>query len=344
MPEKAKVPTINDVAKLAGVSKGTVTRVINRSSKVKEATRVKVENIIEELNYAPNRQARGLAVSQSFLIGLVYDTPTLFINYVQREILSVIEDEGYELVVHACQFPGDHLVENVTRFVKRANLDGVIVLSAVSDISDIGTELSKAGCRYVRVTSDVSDDSRRMVVSDYSAAISDMTRHLVELGHRDMGFISGPNSHLSSRKRQEAFVLALASHGLALSPEKVVEGAYTFDSGVTAAKKLLSLEHRPTAIFSANDEMAVGVVKVALEQGLEIPDDLSVVGVDGIPFSTFVTPSLSTIIRPARAMARLATRKLLVQIDAGNRDAANFETVVSSRFEPRESTGPAPRA
>jgi LacI family transcriptional regulator len=105
MVNSTKAPTINDVAALAGVSKRTVTRVINHSSKVKEATRVKVEKIIEELNYAPSRQARGLAASRSFLVGLVYDVPTLFINDIQRDILGIIEDEGYELVVHACEYP-----------------------------------------------------------------------------------------------------------------------------------------------------------------------------------------------------------------------------------------------
>jgi LacI family transcriptional regulator len=179
MRRKSGVPTINDVADLAGVSKRTVTRVLNRSSKVSEATRAKIEKIIEELNYAPSRQARGLAVSRSFLIGLVYDVPTLFINDIQKGILGIIEDEGYELVVHACDYPDERLVNNVVRFVNRAHLDGVIILPPVADIDGIGKELEKAGCPYVRVTSEDSDESRKLVVTDYLSAISDMTRHLM---------------------------------------------------------------------------------------------------------------------------------------------------------------------
>ena len=152
MRRKTGAPTINDVAAMAEVSKRTVTRVINRSSKVNEATRARVEKVIEQLNYAPNRQARGLAASRSFLIGLVYDVPTLFINDIQKGILGIIEDEGYELVVHACDYPSERLVENVTRFVNRAHLDGVIVLPPVSDIDGIGKALENAGCPYVRVT------------------------------------------------------------------------------------------------------------------------------------------------------------------------------------------------
>jgi len=342
MANKTKAPTINDVAALAGVSKRTVTRVINRSSKVKEATRIRIEKAVEELNFSPNRQARGLAASRSFLLGLVYDVPTLFVNDIQKDILGIIEDEGYELVVHACDYPSERLTEQIIRFVRRAHLDGVLVLPPVSDIEGLGDELKKAGCSYVRVTSEVSDESSRLVVTDYVSAISDMTRHLVDLGHREIGFIAGPKTHLSSAKRYQAFVQALASKGLELADEMVVEGAYTFDSGVKAATELLSLDRPPTAIFAANDEMAFGAIKVANKLGMKIPDDLSLVSFDGTPFSNFAVPSLSTIIRPTGQMARLATQKLLAQVNEGADASRGFETMVSPSFVPRESTGPVP--
>jgi len=343
MTNTTKTPTINDVAALAGVSKRTVTRVINNSSKVKEATRVKVNKVIEELNYAPSRQARGLAASRSFLIGLVYDVPTLFINDIQKDILEIIEDEGYELVVHACHFPNKRLAEDITRFVNRANLDGIIVLPPVSDLDGLGKELEKAGCRYVRVTSEISDETSKLVVTDYLSAISDMTRHLVDLGHRDIGFISGPNEHLSSHKRHEAFVQALASQGLDLPDEMFAEGAYTFDSGMIAARDLLSRKRRPTAIFAANDEMAFGVLRVAYQMGVKVPEDLSLVSFDGTPFSSFAVPTLSTILRRTGPMARLATQKLLAQFNESPNDERVFETMVSPQFVPRESTGPVAR-
>jgi LacI family transcriptional regulator len=138
------------------------------------------------------------------------------------------------------------------------------------------------------------------------------------------------------------FVEALASHALKLSPGMIEEGAFTFGSGVRAARKLLSLENRPTAIFAANDEMAFGVMNVANEMGLKIPDDLSLVGFDGSPFSTFVVPSLTTIIRNTDIMSSLGTQKLLAQIESGPEAAGDLETMVSSRFVPRGSTGPVP--
>jgi len=128
MVVRTKTPTINDVAALAGVHKRTVTRVLNGSEKVRVATRSKVEQAIRELNFSPNRQARGLAAQRSFLLGLIYDLPTLFVNEVQQGMLHTVEDEGYELVVHVCSFESERAVENITRFVNRANLDGVIIL------------------------------------------------------------------------------------------------------------------------------------------------------------------------------------------------------------------------
>jgi LacI family transcriptional regulator len=179
-------------------------------------------------------------------------------------------------------------------------------------------------------------------VTDYREAISDLTSHLVDYGHRDIGFITGPPNHISSQKRHEVFIESLAGHGLQLPDEMVAEGAFTYESGVKAAKQLLSRERRPTAIFAANDEMAFGVMNVANEMGLKIPDDLSLIGFDGTSFSTFVIPSLSTIIRQTNEMARLGTQKLLTLINDGSDAAGEFETMVSPRFVPRGSTGPAP--
>jgi len=342
MTDRSRTPTINDVADLAGVSKRTVSRVINRSSLVNEETRVRVQKVIEQLQFTPNRQARGLAASRSFLIGLVYDVPTLFINNVQKGILSVCGDTGYELVVHACHIESDNLVDDIKRFVDSARLDGVVVLPPVSEIDGVAEMLNKAHCPFVQLSSDLSSEPWKQVVTNYRPAITDMTNHLVEHGHRNIGFISGPGGNVSSQKRQEAFAQALAHHDLSLPPNMVVEGAFTFESGIEAARKLLARKQRPTAIFAANDEMAFGVMHVANDMGLKIPDDLSLVGFDGTAFSSFVIPTLSTIRRQTNQMAQLGAQKLLALIDEGPDAARGFETMVSPQFVPRKSTGPAP--
>ena len=342
MNNNNKVPTINDVAEVAGVSKRTVSRVINNSDKVNETTRAKVQEIIRQLDFSPNRQARGLAASRSYLLGLIYDVPTLFINDIQKGMLTVCEGTGYEVVVHACHIESDRLIDDVTRFISRAHLDGVLILPPVSDIEDLAQQLDDLDCHFVRFSSKLGNKPWKQVVTDYLPAIMDMTGHLVGLGHRDFAFITGPPSHISSQKRQEVFIEALATHGLKLSKTMIVEGAFTYQSGVKAARKILSRKRRPTAIFAANDEMAFGVMNVADEMGIKVPGDLSVVGFDGTPFSTFVIPSLSTIIRKTDEMARLGTQKLLALINDGPEAARDFETMVSPRFLPRESTGPAP--
>lgn len=342
MNGKRKIPTINDVAEASGVSKRTVSRVINHSERVNEETRARVLDVIEKLNFSPNRQARGLAASRSFMLGLVYDVPTLFIADIQKGVLGVCDDAGYELVVHACDIESDGLVENVQRFVRRAHLDGVVILPPVSDMVDLAAKLDEAGCPYVRFTSRPGGDPTKLVVTDYHEAISAMTDHLVSYGHRDFAFISGPATHISSQKRYETFVNVLATHGVDLPEKWVVEGAFTYESGVKAARKLLSLKHRPTAIFAANDEMAFGVMNVADEMGIRIPGDLSVVGFDGTPFSTFVIPSLSTIIRRTEEMSWQGTKKLLALIEDGPDAAGKFESTVSPQFLPRDSTGPVP--
>jgi len=342
VPHRENAPTINDVARMAGVSKRTVSRVINNSEMVNADTRRKVEEIISQLNFAPNAQARGLAARKSYLLGLIYDMPTLFINDIQKGILSVCGDAGYELVVHPCESGSEQLISDVRRFVRRTKVDGVIILPPVSQLDELAEALDEMGCRNVRFTSNLADDPWKLVVTNYVPAITDMTDHIVGLGHRRIGFVSGPKGNIPSTMRQEAFEKALSSHGLELADQMIVEGAFTYESGIEAATELLSLENRPTAVFAANDEMAFGVMNVAARLDLKIPEDLSVVGFDGTVFATFVIPALSTIRRPAAEMSRLGTQKLLALIDEGPDAARDFETMVSPQFVPRGSTGPAP--
>ena len=339
---KSSNPTINDVAERAGVSKRTVSRVLNKSDKVNAETRQRVQKVIDELKFTPSSQARGLAARRSYLLGLIYDVPTLFTNEVQKGVFNVSAREGYDIVVHPCEFDSPKLVDDVRRFVRRSKVDGIIMLPPVSEMKDLVNAIEGWGIPYVRFSSELSATPWRLVVTNYGPAVTDMTNHLVELGHRDIGFISGPADNLSSKKRQEAFVEALRSHGLELREALVVEGAFTYESGVRAAQQLLTKEHRPTAIFAANDEMAFGVMNVADALGIRVPEDLSVVGFDGTRFATFVIPSLSTIHRPSREMASLGASKLLAFINDGVDAARQFESMVSPKFVPRESTGPAP--
>ena len=340
--KEQKRATINDVADRAGVSKRTVSRVINGSPRVSTSTRERIEKAIEQLEFIPNRHARSLAVRRSYLLGMVYDVPTLFVNHFQKGMLNVCEDAGYDVLVHACHVESDSLIDDVLHFIDRTHLDGVVLLPPLSEVTELVARLDAAGCCYVRFTSRHSNEPWKLVVTEYVPAICDMTNQLVDLGHHDFAFITGPPNHVSSQMRHEAFVRALRSQGLDLPPEMVAEGNFTYESGIRAARALFGRERRPTAIFAANDEMAFGVMSVANEMGLRIPDDLSVVGFDGTPFSTFVSPPLSTIVRNTDEMAHLGTQKLLTLVEKGPGAARKFETKVSPRYFPRGSTGPVP--
>lgn len=311
-PKRSGKPaTINDVARLAGVSKKTVSRVINNSPFVREETRAKVEAVIAESGFSPDPQARGLAFRRSFLVGMIYDNPSP--NYVvnmQQGVLDAVRGSGLELVVHPCNRSSDNFMADVQGFVVRQKLFGVVMPPSVSEDERVVAMLREADCPYVRIASVSLDEPARMVVTNDSLGAAEAARHLAELGHTRVAFISGPDSFRSSHERGRGFEEGLAEHGLKLDPKLVRRGAYTFESGVEAATDLLSMPNPPTAIFAGNDEMAIGVMKAARDRGLDVPGDLSIVGFDDLPMASRVWPNLTTVRLPVRDMGRMAAEKL----------------------------------
>lgn len=310
--------TINDIARLANVSKKTISRVINHSPLLKQETREKVLAIIEEVGYVPDPQARGLAFRRSFLIGLVYDNPNAqYVIDMQQGILDVVRGSGYELVVYPCHRRHPSLLADLRSFVQRQKLFGVVLPPSVSEDEDVIRILNEIGCLYARIAAVSLDLPSNMVVThDYKGA-AEAARHLADLGHERIGHISGPSSFRSTHERRKGFVQGLADRGLTLDERYNIEGGYTFESGIVCAKQLLALTPRPTAIFAGNDEMAVGVYRAAHEAGLEIPRDLSVVGYDDSPIVSKVWPPLTSVRLPIRDMGSMAARKLLAQAQGG---------------------------
>jgi LacI family transcriptional regulator len=305
-------PTINDIARLAGVSKKTVSRVINDSPFVKSGTREKIDAIIRQIGYAPDPQARGLAFRRSFLIGLVYDNPNAsYIVNIQDGVLDALKDSGFELVVHPCDRFSPDFIPGVRRFVQRHRLGGVILLPPISENADLARALKALDCEHVRVASVRLDNASKMVVANDREAAGEVANYLEALGHRHIGFIAGPPQYRSSRERLEGFTSALEKRGMRLPADMIVEGAYSFDSGVACAEALLVRRPRPTAIFASNDEMAAGVYKAAYRMRIQIPEALSVVGFDDSSLASRLAPSLTTIRQPIRDMGRLAAMKLL---------------------------------
>jgi LacI family transcriptional regulator len=332
--------TISDVARLSGVSKRTVSRVINNSPKVGEATRAKVQDVIDGLNYSPNAQARGLAARRSYLLGMIYDNPdALYIDEVQRGVLSVCRQCGYELVVHPCDRQADVLTREAVSFASRSKLDGVIILPPISESNDLAGALGKAGVRYVRLASIALDSAEHVVISNERSAAAAMAEYLVGLGHREIGYVAGPEGMKSTRERLEGFCDALEMHGCRAREDMIARGAYTFESGMACGRSLLASLTPPTAVFASNDEMAAGVIYAAREMGLDVPGDVSVAGFDDSALASRIMPPLTTIRRPVREMARLATVKLIASID-GRNDEARVVTMLDPTLVIRGSTRP----
>jgi LacI family transcriptional regulator len=332
--------TINDIARIANVSKKTVSRVINQSPFVKDATRAKIDAVIKQFGYAPDPQARGLAFRRSFLIGLIYDNPNAqYIVNIQDGVLDALRGSGFELVVHPCDRQSEDFVPGIRRFIERQKLHGVVLLPPISEDQVLAQALREIDCQYVRVASVRLDNTSRAILCNDREATAEAANYLEALGHRRIGLIAGPPHHRSAHERQLGFVAALEARGVSIPPEMIVEGSYLFDSGVACAEALLARRPRPTAIFACNDEMAAGVYKAAYRLKISIPDELSVVGFDDSPLASRLSPSLTTIRMPIRDMGRLAAAKLIPGKMPDEVDTATI-TRVSLHLIVRDSSQP----
>jgi LacI family transcriptional regulator len=320
--------TINDIARLANVSKKTVSRVINESPFVHADTRTRIAEIMKRVGYTPDPQARALAFRRSFLIGLIYDNPNApYVINVQEGALGALRRLGYELVVHPSDRKSRDFLSDVKEVVSRQKLDGVIILPPVSENAELAQMLTSINCPYIRIISTALDAPENLVVSMDRESAAEVAEHLAKLGHTRIAMIAGPESYRSSHERMRGFRDALTARGLSLPPQFVVEGAYTFESGASCAELLLSRSPRPTAIFAGNDETAAGVYRTAYLRGLKIPDDLTVVGFDDSPLASRLCPSLTTMRQAIRDMGRVAGEKLIAKITKSPlppTDAATF--------------------
>jgi LacI family transcriptional regulator len=332
-----KKHTINDIARLAQVSKKTVSRVINESPFVHEETRVRIAAIMKSVGYTPDPQARALAFRRSFLI---YDNPTApYVINVQEGMLGALRRMGYELVVHPCDRNAQEFLPDIRQLVSRLKLDGVILLPPVSENPLLADLLNEINCPYMRVISAPLDEAKNLILSQDRQSAGEVADHLVQLGHTRIAMIAGPSTYRSSHERLTGFTEALTKRRMKLPAEYIAEGAYTFESGVACAEQLLARNPRPTAIFAGNDETAAGVYRTAYLRGLRIPDDLTVIGFDDSPLASRLCPSLTTMRQPIREMGRMAAENLIAKIARADTTLLAATTVMP-HLVVRESSGP----
>jgi LacI family transcriptional regulator len=310
----ANAVTGQDVARLAGVSPMTVSRVVNGEKNVRPATREAVLAAARELNYSPNLAAKTLASAEQPRIGFPFANPSA--AYLSEFLVGMLDEigrRGAQLVLVRCE-AGNGLAERVAiRQLLDGQVSGLLLPPPLSDSAAVREEIAAAGTPAVAVATGRFVGDISCVRIDDRVAAYDMTRRILELGHRNVGFISGHPNQTASAERLAGFEAAMRD--LAPGARKTVaQGYFTYQSGLLAAERLLSAKERPSAVFASNDDMAAAVVSVAHRRGLDVPRDITVVGFDDTSVATTLWPELTTVRQPIGRMASAAVELLLKEI------------------------------
>jgi LacI family transcriptional regulator len=330
--------TIRDVARRAGVSVATVSRVVNDRPDVSPETREAVMAHVRALSFSTNRNARALSKGRTGLIG--FTIPFVLGDYYSL-ILSGATEALHEQEMRAVLCPTRHEHDREAALVERllrGTTDGAILVTPSESADELG-DLESQGFPFVVVDAPMPLPERVPVVSaTHWAGARAATEHLLELGHRRIGILTGRAGWVATEERLNGYQAALAAAGVLASPELVQCGNFEIADGRGAARRLLALDDRPTAIFACNDNMAIGALRAAAERGLRVPEDLSIVGFDDSELSRVVTPALTTVRQPLEEMGRMAVSLLSRLIDRQTVETLRVE--LATRLVVRQSTAP----
>jgi LacI family transcriptional regulator, repressor for deo operon, udp, cdd, tsx, nupC, and nupG len=327
--------SIKDVAKLANVSTATVSRVLRNAGNVTEETKRRVLEAIEALNYQPNVLGRYLRrMETETVLVIVPDITNPFFSKVLRGIEAVALERGYQVLLGDTQ-NDVQLEEQYLNVLPQKQVDGMIFLTARTR-KELMEEMSRQfpivlACEYLEGT-----DIPTVSIDNISSARK-ATEHLIGLGHRRIAHLTGPMDVILSRDRLRGYYQALAQHDIDVDAALVQEGDFSFESGYNVTLKLLALEKPPTAIFAANDAMAIGAIKAVRHRGGRVPDDVAVVGFDDIQMASIFEPSVTTIAQPMFDIGKQAMKLLLQLIDGEEVERRQF--VLPDRLVIRESCG-----
>lgn len=309
---KTKNVTIKTVADLAGVSIKTVSRVLNDEPGVKKSTREKVQAAIHKLNYQPSPAAQALAANQSKIIGLVYENISAsYTLRMQNGALKTCYAEDYNLVIHPCHHKSETLIDELVDLVTRSRLNGLILVPPICDDFKLLQALNENKIPFVRIAPAQKFENSYSVSSNDAVAVENIITQLIEQGHKDIGFIKGHEHHGATQERFKGYLRALEKFGIKLNSEFVCDGNFSFESGKAAGEILLSKKKRPSAIFAANDYMAAGLMYVANEKGINVPEQLSIIGFDNAPVSHQISPMITTVKQPIEEMSAAAAQILI---------------------------------
>lgn len=320
----------------------TVSRVLNDEPNVQPQMRERVLAAVAELNYRPNLYARSLARSRSCLLGLLYyASSAAFIGGIQRGATTRCRELGYHLVVESLEEDGRDPAQQLNHMMAALRPDGLILAPPVCDDGAVLHTLAAARMPCVLISPGHVEPGQASVSMDDVRAAREMTEYLIGLGHRRIGFIQGKAGQAAAPRRQRGYLEALQAAGISPDPQWVVPGAFDFRSGLEASDRLLELATPPTAIFAANDDMAMGAVVAAQRRGLSVPADLSVAGFDDSPLASMLWPQFTTVRQPVFEMAVSAVERLVSR--SASRDAARpwaEDQVLAHELIVRGSTAP----
>lgn len=309
MSERAN---IRDVAARAGVAVKTVSRVLNGHPYVSADTRTRVEEAMRALDFRPSVAARILSGAKSNQIALIYDNHSPYYMFqIQTGCWDFCRANGIRLLAQPVDVADPQVGEQVRGLVTETQVDGIILSSPVTDCDPVLRALEALDIPFVRISPGTNHALTSSVYMDDAQAADDMTTHLINMGHRRIGFIKGHPNHMASDDRLFGYRRALDRAGISFEPSLVCDGEFDFDSGVRGGRMLLDLPDPPTAIFASNDDMAAGVLAVAHDRGIPVPGQLSVTGFDDTTLARTVWPPLTTIHQPMAELARTATEILI---------------------------------
>lgn len=337
--------TVNDVARLAGVSPMTVSRVVNKEDNVRPSTREAVEKAIKQLGYRPNKAARSLASANPITIGLVYINPNnTFLSAMLRGLLDRAHHADTHIIIEECQQGPDTL--RTIGELANEGVEGFILGPPLCDSEDALEMLEKNRIPAVTVGSEHDFERISAIRVDDRRAAREMTKTLISLGHRRIAFIIGNTGQSASWLRLEGFRDAMNDAGLPIDEDMVIQGRFAYRSGTEVAEQLLDMENIPTAIVASNDDMAAGAIAAAHHRNIDVPGQLSIVGFDDTLLATAIEPEITTIRQPIAEMAHEAVELLERNIRAarsgsdykGFRDVRDFDLVL------RESHAPPPKS
>lgn len=325
--------TIKDIAKLANVSHTTVSRALNNSPYINEETKIRIKALAKELNYVPNYNAKSLVLLKSYVIGVFFSsisegTSDTFFHEIIKGISKVIDKE-YNLVIRGIDaYENSHPIDN-------KNFDGIIVVSQSKNDDEFINTIIEKNIPTVVINRFIENDDIINIMSNDTKGSYDAVNYFIKNNHKKIALIEGNKEFESSLYRKKGYIQALEDNNISINDNYIISGRYNLESGYENMLKLLKLEDRPTAVFCSNDDIAVGAMKAVVEQNLNVPKNISIIGFDDSNFCSYMTPTLTSVKKDSLTMSEYGGISLLNLIK--NKEVDKERVYIESKLIVRES-------